>query len=177
MFTSKLRVLGARAAFATAIAVGVLALAAATPTFAQTPAPTARGANRQTALQNQFKREQKWFGIQTTHLANTNKLATTVQSYINAQNAKGKDTSALAAALATFNSQIATAQSSHTTAGNSISAHAGFDANGNVTDVNQAYQTVVSTRQSLWDAHRTIEQAVFDLRTALLAYRQANAGS
>ena len=100
--------MGARVALAAAVAVGVITLAAATPTFAQ--APTTLGANRQTALQHQFNREQTWFGIQTLHLANTNKLATMVQNYISAQNAKGKNTSALVAALATFNAQIATAQ-------------------------------------------------------------------
>jgi hypothetical protein len=153
-------------------------LAIATPTYAQTPTPqTSRVDQRQEARAKQFKREQTWFDTQTKALTNAGTIATKTQNYIDAQNALGKDTSSLAAALATFNAQIATAQSAHTIAGNLISAHAGFDANGTVTNLTQATLTVVDVRQSLMDAHQLLRQATLDLRNALRAYRQANKSS
>lgn len=172
---SKTKVATSVAIFAAAIAFNLLSLAVAAPTYAQSPSPQPNA--RQASLARQFKREQTWFNLQQGHLTVENQIATAVQNYINAQNALGKDTSTLVAALATYNSQIATAQNSHNTAGNLISAHAGFDANGNVTNVSQALQTVIDSRQSLWDAHRSIQQATQDLARAIRAYRQANPNS
>lgn len=164
---------------ALAIAAGlmlvVMNLALAAPTYAQAPTPQANRADqRKDMRERQFKREQTWFDTQTKTLAGAGTIANKTQSYIDAQNALGKDTSSLVAALATFNSQVATAQSSHDAAGALISTHAGFDANGAVTDLKQAAQTVIDTRRSLMDVHKTLRQAVVDLRTAIRAYRQAN---
>lgn len=167
----------AKGAFAIAAVLMLVAmnLAIAAPTYAQGPTPqTNRPDPRKDMRERQFKREQTWFDAQTKSLTDAGTIATKVQDYINAQNALGKDTSSLVAALATFNSQVATAQSSHDSAGTLISAHAGFDANGTVTDLQQAAQTVVNARKSLRDAHQTLRQAVIDLRNAIRAYRQAN---
>ena len=68
--------------------------------------------------------------------------------------------SALQAALSTFQTQIATAQSSHNTTASVLGNHAGFDANGKVTNPDQARQTLLDGRQSLRDAHGVIRQAV-----------------
>lgn len=165
-------------AIAAVLVLVVMNLAIAAPTYAQSPAPqTNRPDPRKDMRERQFKREQTWFNGQTKVLADTGTIATKTQNYIDAQNALGKDTSSLVAALATFNSQVATAQSSHDAAGALIRAHAGFDANGTVTDLTQASQTVIDTRKSLLDTRKTLRQAVVDLRNAIRAYRQANPSS
>ncbi len=164
-------------AMAAVLMLTVMNLAIAAPTYAQGPTDSDHPDPRRDMRERQFKREQDWFNEQTKRLADANTLAAKVLDYINAQNALGKDTSSLVAALATFNSQIATAQNSHNTAGDLIAAHAGFNANGKVTDLKQATQTVVDVRKALMDAHQTMRQAVKDLRKAIHDYRQANSES
>jgi hypothetical protein len=164
------------ASIAAVVLIAAAGLMTAVPAYAQGPTttPPARADLRITVRANQFKREQTMFADQTSRLADASTVAAKTQDYINAQNANGKDTSALAAALAAFNTQIATAQSSHDAAGALITAHAGFDANGAVTDLVQAAQTVVAVRKPLLDAHRTLRQAAVDLRGAIRTYRQKN---
>lgn len=149
-------------------------LAIAAPTYAQAPAQSNRPDPRKDRRERQFKREQIRFDDQTKRLSDASTVARKTQDYINAQNALGKDTSSLVAALATYNSQIATAQDFHNAAGTLISSHSGFDANGTVADLVQATQTVIDVRQPLMDAHQVLRQAGQDLRKAIRAYHQAN---
>jgi hypothetical protein len=130
---------------------------------------------RQTQVQvNRLAREQEWLKLQQTRLDETAQIVEKTQAYIAAQKAKGKDTAALEAALATFQKQITTAQASHKTAADLLSAHAGFDASGKVIDPEQAHQTLTSVHQSLSDAHQILQQAGQDLRQAIKTYRDAN---
>lgn len=161
-------------AIAAVVMVVVMNLAIAAPTYAQGPSQSNRPDPRKDVRERQFKREQTWFNDQTNRLATAKTIATKTQDYINAQNALGKDTSSLVAALSTYNTRIASAQSSHDAAGTLIAAHAGFDANGQVINLAQASQTVTGVRKSLMDAHQTLRQAGVDLRNAVRAYRQAN---
>ena len=126
------------------------------------------------SLEKAYQREQKWLSEQTDHLSKANEAAAKVQSWIDELKSKGKDTSALEAALAAFKQQIAAAQSSHDTAANILSTHAGFDANGQVTDRYLAKQTVKSAYQALSDAHKVLRQAREDLYKAIKAFREAN---
>jgi hypothetical protein len=157
---------------AMSLVLAATGLVTVAPTYAAPPTPPA--AARAEALETQLKREQSWLAVQENHLTRVNQVAAAVQHYIDAQNAAGKDTSALADALATFQSQIATAQSSHDTAAKTLSEHAGFDASGHVTDRLQARQTLIDGQQALWDGHHTLQQAALDLRRAIRTYRQAN---
>ena len=181
MFNPLKQQLRAAAAFAAAallIVVGGLVTAAPAyaqgPTTTPTTTPPARADLRKDARERQFKREQTMFTDQAKRLTDSNTVATKTQDYITAQNALDKDTSALAAALSTYKTQIAAAQSSHDAAGALITAHAGFDANGAGTDLAQAGQTVIAVRKPLMDAHLTLRQAAVDLRSAIRAYRQKN---
>ena len=124
--------------------------------------------------QNRLTREQKWLSEQQANLDKANGVVSKVQTYITNQKAQGQDTSPLEAALATYQKQLTTAQASHTTAANLLSAHAGFDNNGNVTNQDQARQTLTDAHQALSDAHLTLVQAGTDLRKALNDYRQAH---
>jgi exonuclease VII large subunit len=157
----------------------VLASVVVAPTgtaLAQTATPPARVGQqaRDERLERLYQRERDWLNQQQQNLDKTSQIVSKVQIYIANQQAKGKDVSALQAALAAFQQQIATMQSSHTTAANVLGSHAGFDANGKVTDPNQARQTLLDGRQALRAAHLILRQAILDLHRALRAWRQAN---
>jgi hypothetical protein len=157
------------------LTLAVTSLVSVAPTYAAPPTPsTSPAAARTAALEAQLKREQGWLTVQGNQLERAGQVAAKVQQYIDAQNAAGKDTSALASALAIFQSQIATAQSSHDAAAKKLNEHAGFDASGHVTDALQARQTLIDGQQLLWDGHHTLQQAALDLRVAIHTYRQAN---
>ncbi len=136
--------------------------------------PAATPGARSTQLSQAFQHEQQVLAQQKTHLANTANVVSKIQDLISKAQANGLDTSALSIALGTFQSQVATATSSNTTAAGILSAHNGFDGSGNVTDPAAARQTVMDTRQNLQDARNALVQAVSDLHTALRAWREAN---
>ncbi len=157
----------------------VLAGVVAAPTgtvLAQTATPPARPGlqSRGERLERWYQREQDWLDKQQQNLDRMNQIASKAQSYIANQQVRSKDVSALQTALAIFQQQIATAQSSHHTAANVLSHHAGYDANGKITNASQAQQTLIDGRQALSDAHLTMRQAVLDLRRAVRAWRVAN---
>ena len=153
-------------------------LCAALPANAAYAAPATPPAQDPTVtherLEQAYQREQQQLKIQQDNLDMLNIIADQVQQFITTQQGQGKDVTALQAALATFKSQITTAQASHATAANILSAHAGFDINGKVTDATQARQTIRAARQSLGDAHIVMRQATLDLHRALREWRQAN---
>jgi len=157
------------------VLAGIVALPSGTA-FAQSATPPAKPGQqaRDERLERWYQREQTWLNQQQQNLDKTSNIVTKVQQYIAAQQAKGKDVTALQAALSTFQSQIATARSSHATAATILNNHAGFDANGKVTDPNLARQTLLDGRQALNDAHRILRQAIVDLHRAIRAWRAAN---
>jgi hypothetical protein len=90
--------------------------------------------------------------------------------------AKGKDTSALEQALATFRQKLATARTAWQSASDTLATHAGFDAQGKVTDAATARETLKSARSAMLSAHATVVGARVELRQALAAFRKANRG-
>ncbi len=162
------------AGLATVLAVFSLAFAAPSGiALADTPTPGPKTRDY-SALTKAYQNEQKWLGIQQGNLNKTGTVVSRVQDLISKAQAKGLDTSALSSALATFQSQIATAQGSDATAASILSAHNGFDGNGNVTDPDAARQTVENARQSLAAARSVLLQATGDLHAAVKAWEQAN---
>ena len=159
------------------VLAGVIATVPAASAYAAPGTPPTQGQSietRNARLEQAYQREQAWLTTQQNNLNKMNTVADKVQQFITTQQGKGKDVTALQAALATFKSQLVTAQASHTTAANVLSTHLGFDANGKVTDAAQARQTLLEARQSLRDAHDVMRQAVNDLRRAIRQWRQAN---
>jgi RNA polymerase-interacting CarD/CdnL/TRCF family regulator len=125
-------------------------------------------------LQKDYQNEQKWLTTQQGNLGKTSEVVTKVQNLISQAQTKGKDTSALSTALATFQSEIATANTSDTTAAGILSSHHGFDGSGNVTDQSAASQTVKDAHQSLSVARTALMQANSDLRNAIDQWRKSN---
>jgi hypothetical protein len=153
------------------LALGSIWLTPAAPAFAAPAAPPAGSTPNYAGLDKAYEREQSARSQQSNNLTKANGIVAKVQAYITNQKAKGLDTSALEAALSTYQTQLGTAQSSHDTAASVLSGHAGFDGSGNVTDAGQARQTVISARQSLLDAHTALAQGGKDLRAAIQQFR------
>ena len=120
-----------------------------------------------TALSNLYQREQNWLSGQSNTLTDANTIAVNAQNWINTLKGQGKDTAALEAALAAFNGQVVSAQTTHDTASGVLSAHAGYDGSGQVTDRAQAATTLRQAYQSLQQAHLTLVSAAVNLRLAV----------
>ena len=144
------------------------AYAASEPVTGPTPGPL------DTLLSSIYQREQAWLGIQSNTLTDANTIAVNAQNWINTLKGQGKDTTALSAALTTFNGQVAAAQSAHDTAAGILSAHDGFDASGQVTNASTAAGTLRKAYQSLQSAHLTLLSAGINLRLAVRNWINAN---
>jgi hypothetical protein len=99
-------------------------------------------------------------------------IAAKSQTWIDTLKEDGQDVSALEAALATFNAEIAKAEEFHHTAEVLLSNHAGFDDVGNVTDVRMALETIRTAANNLRQAHLIITQATLDFRSVVSNWRQ-----
>ncbi len=107
------------------------------------------------------------------HIDLANKIVTKTQEWINELNGKGKDVTALQAALTAFKAQIAIAQAANDEAKTSLQTHVGFDNDGQVTDRDQARQTVLKLAKDLRDVKKALDKATFDFRRAVTEARQA----
>jgi murein L,D-transpeptidase YcbB/YkuD len=126
------------------------------------------------ALNRIYQRELTVLGNQTDRLGRISEIITKVQDLIDEVASQGKDVAPLEQALATFQTQVASAQSEHDQANSILQSHQGFTADGQVTDRAQALLTVRQAAQALRDCHRTLVQAVGDLRMALRQWRRDN---
>ena len=126
------------------------------------------------SLATAYQHELHSLSVQQTNLDLAEGIATSVQNLITEAQAKSLDTSAISAALATFQSQLSSAESSHATADAILTTHAGFDDSGNVTNLAEAAQTVIEARQALADAHTILVQSTKDLFNALKTWEKAN---
>ena len=180
--TTKAKVFTRIVSGAAALMIGVAGVNIA-PTFAQaaTPPPTTQPADAtgdkaakfDAKLEKVYAREQQALTKQQDHLTKANVKITEAQAKIDTLKGEGKDVTALQNALNTFKSQLANARTQHDAAGKILAAHAGFDANGKVTDEAAARQTVKDAAQSLRGAHTTLKQAVRDAREALREFKKS----
>ncbi len=130
-------------------------LLAALPEAALASTPT----QAQTVLQNMLKSSK----AQQRHYSNlftkADKLVTKAQNQILRAQAKGKDTTAIEAALATFQPQLADAKADWMVAQNAIMSHAGFDDTGTMTDEAMARDTTNTIGQSQLSMRSTFDPA------------------
>ncbi len=144
-------------------------VSAATEAQASQPTPPAAGSTP--ALTKAFQAEQAFLARQETNLGNTTNLVTKIQTLITNAQSKNVDASALEAALSAFQAQVSEARSAHDTAAGILSTHAGFNADGSVSDPTLARQTVQDARQALQSAATILKQAANDLHTAVKNWR------
>lgn len=114
-----------------------------------------------------YQKELKLLDRQQERLENTAQVAGKVEEMISKAREKGLDVSALEAALQDYQAGVAEAQMEHNEAAEILETHAGFDENGNVTDIQAAKETVREAHKHLMQAHRTLEQNARQLRMAI----------
>ena len=129
--------------------------------------------------------ERVWIRLQLRYeregnlLTKADAFIANAQALIEKAAQKGWDTSAVQAALDAFSAVIPAAQTAHDRGTAIVNGHAGFDANGKVTDRATAIATTKALAQVLKDTRTAMDGTGRALRQAVRAFRQAhrNAGS
>ena len=86
----------------------------------------------------------------------------------------GRDTAALEAGLASFQASMDSAQAKHDQGEAVLEAHAGFDDQGEVTDIEAAWGTVKSAGKEFREVGKTIASALRELHSVIRDWREAN---
>jgi len=141
---------------------------------------SAAGPKEPAAQPNDFRLEQIWVREQATYqlegnrLSNANNFIARVQALIDKANQKGWDTSSVQAALNALSAVIPTVQIAHIPGAAIIISHAGFYANGKVTDRTSAIATAKSLAQVLKDTRAAMNGTGKALHAAIQAFRNAH---
>jgi len=149
------------------------------PAAAQTGTGTGTGTGQRnfTGLKYDLKRTVLQAKALQSRIDIASEAGDLVEEYIADEKAAGSDTSALETALSTFRTKVAQAQTLHDTAAQTLETKAGFDADDNVTDAQQARTTLETAHRAIQDANQTLRPAGQDLRQALRDYRQNKRGN
>ncbi|MCC6301030.1 MAG: hypothetical protein IT314_17210 [Anaerolineales bacterium] len=107
-------------------------------------------------------------------LGKTDDLIGKIQKLVDHAAQNGKDVSALQAALEAFADAVDNAKPIYESAQSIIDSHAGFDANGKVTDSEQAKETVRALGEKLKEIKDAMGGTGKALREAIHAFREAN---
>ena len=159
------------------LAGGVQVAQAAEASAAPVPAIAAyqaddgeRDARINARLAHRLREQRLLLDVLANRLALAREEATFVQGRIDAENARGQDTTAIQAALDTFEAQIEVAQGHWNTAQGILATPAGFDADGNVADVEQARATLQQAGDALRECGHTLRNAAYEFRGAAREY-------
>lgn len=106
-------------------------------------------------------------------IENITSAADLVEEYIQDEQAAGNDTTELEAALTAFRAKIVEAQGKYDEAAQTLDDKAGYDEDGQVTDPQQARQTLETANRAFQDANQALRIGGQDLRQAVRDYRQA----
>jgi hypothetical protein len=164
------------------LAIGLAALPAASASAAGLQDKTNQPVNDFVSIsaQDYPRLERAWSRAQAAYQRQDNRLARAdafiarVQSLIDKAVTKGWDTSAVQAALNALTAVIPDVQAAHDPGAAIIASHAGFDANGLVTDRTSAVATVKALVQVLKDTHTAMNGTGQALRAAVKAFRDAH---
>ena len=141
------------------------------------PVPTddaERQARQVERLERAYQRELKALEAQADRLGEAEARAEEFAGRIADLKSKGKDTSALEEALADFKDVLKEARTTHDEAAGILKTHAGFDAQGKVTDIEQARETVREAEKLLREARRDLRPALRKLARAFREFIRDN---
>ena len=96
------------------------------------------------------------------------------QERIDQARENGKDVSAVQAALDAFESALKEARPIYESMTGIVNSHPGFDENGNVTDPEQAQETIQAMRQKFEEIKNAISGTRKALHEAIKTFREAN---
>ena len=138
---------------------------------------SAAGLNAQpdnTRLEALWAREQAVYQREGDRLANASTWIARAQTLIDKAKAKGRDTTAVQAALNALSAVIPAVQAAHAPGAAIIAGHDGFDPAGKVTDRTAAITTVKSLAKVLKDTRTAMDGTGKALREAIRAFRAAH---
>jgi hypothetical protein len=107
-------------------------------------------------------------------MGRTDELVERAQKLIDRAKENGKDVSALQTALDAFEAALRDAHPIYVSAQGIVSSHQGFDANGKVTDVAKAQETVQTMRAKFKEIKEAMDGTGKALREAIRLFREAN---
>lgn len=120
---------------------------------------------RDIRLEMAYQRQLMRLHRQAERLEGTGQFVTRIEGLITRLQERGVDTSAVEAALASFEAQVPVAQAHHSTAAGILAAHAGFNPAGKVIDPVAALETLRTAHESMdlsRDALKDVRQAIVD---------------
>ncbi len=121
-----------------------------------------------------WSRQQRLYERAGNQFDFTAKVVEKSQNLIEKARDKGLDVTSLEEALAVYEQSIAEARTLYDGGQAVIDIHAGFDADGKVTDPAQARQTIDALRQVTRDTRDAVREANRALQQAFRDFRQAN---
>jgi len=157
----------------------ILAVSAAALIFAAFPVTSAYAADDAPPVSNE-KLEKAWGKQLQVYerigkaFVDTDAKLAKFQERIDKAAGNGKDVTDLQAALDAYSVAIKAAQPKYESMASIVNTHAGFDADGKVTDAEQAKSTVGQMRTSMQELKSTMGGTFKALREALKAFREAN---
>jgi len=144
------------------------------PVSGETPDTPAQhpGPGGPARLERALARQQAWLAGQSRRFELADQAATRLADLIDRLQEQGLDTTPLETALAAFQNEVAAAGTRHEDAAQILAVHAGFDAEGRLTDRDQAGATLEAAGEALDDARDGLAEAFEALREARRDFRR-----
>jgi hypothetical protein len=155
------------------LAALVAILAGAGSAFAAPRAEVKEPPKPNVGLSRALREEQQRLKAQDFRLKAALETAAYVDKVIVNMQAKGKDTTALQAAVSAYRTGIASARAEWQLAADGLAAHDGFDADGKVTNADTARATLKSAHGHMEQAGKLANQAAQAFHTAMEAFRKS----
>ncbi len=161
-----------------AVLVGIVVLALPTGTVAaqgeNPPRDESRTGRRPQGLEGLYAELVDKYEDVGYRLQDTDDPVRRLENRIETLTENGEDASGLQAILDTFQENMHAVQAAYDDLSAIVEAHDGFDADGGVVDESMAIQTLRQMAEGLLNVHQLGENARFELRWDLMAYRYQN---
>jgi len=108
------------------------------------------------------------------HFGRTDNVIQRIQGMIDRAGANGKDVASVQSALDAFTTAVKDAKPIYESMNGIVNSHQGFDANGKVTDVEKAKETVRAMGGKLREIRTTMDEIGRALREAIKDFRETN---
>jgi hypothetical protein len=162
------------------VAIAALALASFPMTGAYAlgpsdpPTPAAPGKFGEVRLELAWARQRFMHDRMAVLFDHADQRLGQAQTLLDRAKANGKDVTGVQAALDGLTAAVKQARPIFESMNGIIASHQGFDANGKVTDVTLAMETVQAMAGKIRDVRNTVIEPAKTLRTAIQAFRQEN---
>lgn len=152
----------------------VFAALPVTRAFAQDEQPPAKAELTDEKLEQVWARIVKGYERLGKGFDDTEAHIAKFQSLIDKAAANGKDVSKLQSALDAYEAALIASKPAYDALGEVINTHAGFDADGKVTDSEQALATLKEVREQMQALKSSMDGKFKALREAIKEFREAN---